>query len=304
MVLRASRLLADVRKGDRLAGVRIAPLRTVQRLRQVLDANPGARYFTVRRIIAALGDSPQGPTLALFSAAGVLQVPDAGHLQGVVTCAIGAQLVLRRPDVVLPRMILMRKISRDTLTSLVGVATLLLKRAETVIHTRWNGVFHPGAGIALGVLLFLLGVASLSPFLGMAATHAASAFVMSIGLAEGDGLVVMIGALAGVASLAVGMTTAISGKRLWVRAKDWLAHCFRRLCRRAAAWLLDHLDLGELLRIDRNRLLLLAIDFAEPTDKLATPGATLRCSLKARARKIRVAESRKLMEAKSRNDGA
>jgi len=56
---------------------------------------PARPSFLRRRIIAALGDSPRSPTLALFSAAGVFDAPDVGHLSGVMTGALGAQLAFR-----------------------------------------------------------------------------------------------------------------------------------------------------------------------------------------------------------------
>jgi len=160
-------------------------------------------------------------------------------------------------------------------------------------------------GVALGLLLFLLGVASMIPFLGLTAHHAASVFLMSIGLAERDGLTVMIGAVAGIASLAVAVATAMSGKQIWATTKRWLVHCFKRLRLHAAAWLLDRIEkgLGELLRIGwSNLLLLLVAGFAGGFD--ASAGGNGERSLKARARGIRLAESQRLMESKRRSDGA
>lgn len=295
MLLRVNPRLKGIRQGAAPEVRRNTSHRTAQCLRQILDAHPRARHFTVRRIIAALGDAPQGPALALFSAAGVLPVADAGNLSGIVTCAIGAQLVLRRPEAELPRMILMRKISRHSLVSLIGAATHVLRKAEAVIETRWTWVFHRRTSVAVGIVLVLLGVASLTPVLGLPMKHSASAFAMAVGLAERDGLAVVIGAVSGIVSLAIAIAGAISGKRLWASTKRWLVGGFKGLRRRAAAWLLDHFGLGELLRIDRSRLLLLASDFAEPIDdKHTTPDAKHRRSLKARAQRIRLAESQRI----------
>jgi hypothetical protein len=305
MLLQAARHAHDVRQAFAPGSELSAPERPSQRLRRILTSNPRARHFSVRRIIAALGDSPQSSTLALFSAAGVFDAPDVGHLSGVMTGALGAQLAFRRREVALPRAVLKRKIPRSSLAALIGAVANLLESAEALVQPRWDWVFHPGMGVALGLLLFLLGVASMIPFLGLTAHHAASVFLMSIGLAERDGLTVMIGAVAGIATLAVAVTTAMSGKQIWATTKRWLVHCFERLRLHAAAWLLDRIEkgLGELLRIGwSNLLLLLVAGFAGRFD--ASAGGNGERSLKARARRIRVAESLRLMESKRRSDGA
>ena len=305
MLLQAARHADDVRQAAASGGGPSAPERPSQRLRRILTSNPRARHFSVRRIIAALGDSPRSPTLALFSAAGVFDAPDVGHLSGVMTGALGAQLAFRRREVALPRAVLKRKIPRSSLAALIGAVANLLESAEALVQPRWDWVFHPGMGVALGLLLFLLGVASMIPFLGLTANHAASAFLMSIGLAERDGLTVMIGAVAGIASLAVAVATAMSGKQIWATTKRWLVHCVKRLRLRVAAWLLDRIEkgLGELLRIGwSNLLLLLVAGFAGGFD--ASAGGNGERSLKARARGIRLAESQRLMESKRRSDGA
>jgi len=305
MLLQAARHAHDVRQAVAPGSELSAPERPSQRLRRILTSNPRARHFSVRRIIAALGDSPRSSTLALFSAAGVFDAPDVGHLSGIMTGALGAQLAFRRREVALPRAVLKRKIPRSSLAALIGAVANLLESAEALVQPRWDWVFHPGMGVALGLLLFLLGVASMIPFLGLTAHHAASVFLMSIGLAERDGLTVMIGAVAGIATLAVAVTTAMSGKQIWATTKRWLVHCFKRLRLHAAAWLLDRIEkgLGELLRIGwSNLLLLLVAGFAGRFD--ASAGGNGERSLKARARRIRVAESLRLMESKRRSDGA
>jgi hypothetical protein len=307
MLLQAARHLNDVRQAGAPGSGSTADDRPSQRLRRILTSTPRARHFSVRRIIGALGDNPQGPALALFSAAGVFEAPDVGHLSGVMTGALGAQFAFRRQGVSLPRAVLKRKIPRRSLAALIGAVANLLETAEALVQPRWDWVFHPGMGVVLGLLLFLLGVASMIPFLGFTANHAASAFLMSIGLAERDGLTVLIGAVAGIASLAVAVANAMSGKQIWGTTKRWLVHCFKRLRLHAAARLLDRIEkgLGELMRIGWNNLLLLFVaSFAGSIDATADSRTSGGGSLKARALRIRLAESKRLLESKRRSDGA
>jgi hypothetical protein len=286
---------SDVRPSIPIETTLNMPERPAQRLRRILTSNPHARHFSVGRIISELGEAPQGPTLALFSAAGVFGAQDVGHLSGVVTSGLGAQLVLRRRDVTLSRAVLRQKIPRSSLSTLIDAVANVLEKTEAVVKPRWKWVFHPGIGVALGALLFLLGVASMIPFLGLTVNPAASAFVMSIGLAEQDGLMVVIGVGAAILALAAGLANVISGKQMWLTTRNWLVETLKHLRLRVAAWFLDRIEngLGDLLRIEwKSALLLFLSDFAGP--RLEDPtmaGARAVRSLKARAQRIRMARS-------------
>lgn len=294
MLLASARRVHDLRPSLPTQRIPTAPDRPSQRLRRILTSNPRARHFSVRQIISALGEAPQGPTLALFSAAGVFEAQDVGHLSGVVTGSLGVQIALRRRDVSLPRAILKQKIPRSSLATLIDAVANLLEKAEAAVKPRWKWVFHPGVCIGLGSLLFLLGAASMTPFLGLTVNHAASAFVMSIGLAEQDGLVVMIGAGAAILALAATLANVVSGRQVWLTSRNWLVECLERLRRRVAAWFLDRIEngLGDLLRIEwKSALLLFLSDFAGPRIVDPTTAGARARSLKARAQRIRMALS-------------
>jgi len=266
--------------------------RPSHQLRRILTSNPRTLHFSVRRIVAALEATEHAPTLALFSAAAVFEAPDVAHLSAVMTGAVGAQLALRRRKVMLPRALLRRKIPRRSLAALIGAVANLLESAEALVQPRWDWVFHPAMGVAVGLLLFLLGVANMTPFLGVTANHAASAFMMSIGLAERDGLAVVVGAVAGIASLAMAAANAMSGRRLWANTKRWLVNCLNRLRLHFVAAFLDRIErgLGDLLRLSWSGLLLLfASEYTGPADGLGLSGAGGGRSLKERARRIRLA---------------
>lgn len=243
------------------AGVAHDRARLSCRLRRVLAEHPTVRHFTVHHIVTALGSDGAGPSLALFAAAGVFEAPDAGSLSGRVTTALGAGLALGRRDVHLPRSLLRRKIPRASLALLIHGVTAILEGAEGAMRERWTWVFHPLMSAALGLTLFLLGLASMAPIIGGGVQHAASAFFVAVGMAERDGLAVMIGAVAGVASLALAALSVASGQKLWAKIKAWLLFCARKLRLDALADLLDHCcdGLGELVRLRWSGLLLLML---------------------------------------------
>jgi Exopolysaccharide synthesis, ExoD len=162
--------------------------------------------------------------------------------------------------------LLRKKIPRNSLSILVQGISALLDVTEGATRERWNWVFHPATSVALGLILFLLGVASMAPIIGGGAQHAAAAFLIAIGLAERDGLAVMIGALAGIASLAVAALSIASGRKLWKKVRTWLVQCARRLHLSVLAALLDRCcnGLGDLVRLRWGGLLLLLLTPAKP----------------------------------------
>jgi hypothetical protein len=264
------------------------------RLRRVLAAHPNARSFSVNRIIDALNDDSAGPPLALFSAAGVFEVPEMGRLSGFVMSAIGAGLALGRRTVSLPRALLRRKIPRTSLALLIHGIVTVVDATDDAVRQRWSWVFHPSMSVALGLMLFLLGLASMTPIIGGGAQHAASAFLIAVGLAERDGLAVMLGAVAGIAALAVAALSFASGSKLWKRIKYWLLQCARRLRLDALAGLLDRCcdGLGDLVRLRWGGLLLLLLTPATPLPQRKRGDGSGDSALRKRARRALIAAVR------------
>jgi hypothetical protein len=243
------------------AGVAHERARLSCRLRRVLAENPNARHFSVHHIIKALGPDHAAPSIALFSAAGVFEAPDTAHLSAQMTAALGAGLVLGRRTLALPRSLLRRRIPRNSLALLIHGVASMLDTAEHAVRDRWSWMFHPLMSGALGLTVFLLGLASMAPVIGGGVQHAASAFFVAVGMAERDGLVVMIGAVAGIASLALAALSIASGHKLWAKIKAWLLQCARRLHLDALADMLNHCceGLGELMRMSWCGILLLML---------------------------------------------
>lgn len=276
------------------------------RLRRVLTERPRARHFTVNRIINALGSESVGPSLALFSAAGVFSVPDTGALSGFITAALGAGLANGRRMVALPRVLLRRKIPRNTLALLIHGISTLLEGAEGVVQQRWSWVFHPAMSVVLGLTLFLLGVVSMTPVIGSGAQYAASAFLVAIGLAERDGLAVMIGAVAGLASIAVAALSIASGKKLWTKVKEWLLQSARKLRLDAFSIFLDRCcdGLGKLVSLGWSGLLLVMLSpVTTPPPRRRGEGLN-EPALRTRARRARMAAHRAHLTRLARENGS
>jgi hypothetical protein len=271
------------------------------RLRRVLTEHPHAREFTVHKIIHALGDESFGPSLALFSAAGILELPDSAALSGRMISALGSGLALGRQTVALPRALLRRKIPRNALALLIHGVGSLLDEADGAVQQRWTWVFHPAMTVTLGLMLFLLGLASMTPVVGGGAQHAASAFLIALGLAERDGLAVVIGAVAGIAAIAVAALSVASGSKLWRKVKAWLLHCAYKLRLHALAKLLDRCcdGLGELVRLRWGGLLLLILTPVTPLPPRKSGDGSNDSRLRKRARRALLSAVRSPPLAKS-----
>jgi Exopolysaccharide synthesis, ExoD len=161
------------------------------------------------------------------------------------------------------------------------------------LRERWSWVFNPLMSGVLGLVLFLLGLASMAPIVGGGVQHAASAFLVALGMAERDGLAAMIGALAGMASIALAVLGVLSGKKLWTKIKAWLLRCARWLHLRAFAQLLDHCceGIGDLVRLRWSGLLLLMFAPAPPLERLHAD-RDLESPLRRRVRRVRMVAER------------
>ncbi len=254
------------------------------RLRRVLSEHPHVREFSIQKIINALQTEATPSVLAMFSAAGVFEVPDAASVSGRMIASIGAGLASGRRSITLPRRLLRRKIPRNSLSILVQGIVSVMDTAGAKVRERWSWVFHPAMSVALGVMLFLLGIVSMAPVIGGGIQHAASAFMIGVGLAERDGLTVMIGAIAGMASIAYAVYSVVTGHKLWCRVKAWLVRCVRRLHLNFLARILDGIcdGVGDLARIRWGGLLLLLVTPGEPCEAQRARGGKIGGRLKQR----------------------
>jgi hypothetical protein len=84
-----------------------------------------------------------------------------------------------------------------------------------------SGSSHPEVQRILGVLIFVLALAIAVPLLGFNVAHAAAIFTISLGLVEQDGVAILIGVVAGLASLVLVLAAGVSGKALRSKAFVW-----------------------------------------------------------------------------------
>lgn len=191
-----------------------APLRTSEILRGILSRNPGVKRFSVRRILASIGHDRFEASLMLFSIPAIIPVTSSSGMVSLPTGTIGCQLIAGEKRIALPRFILRKTVSRRSLAVAIHAVLPLLEAAEKVVRPRWSWVNHEISRRVLGLFVVLLAVAIAYPLFGFNAFHATSIFVISLGMAERDGLAVMVGVVAAVVSLATLAASGVSNRAL------------------------------------------------------------------------------------------
>lgn len=181
---------------------RSAPaIRTSQILREILTKNPTVKNFTVKQIVESIGDTAFGTSLMFFSIPGMLPIPGISTLVVIPTGTIAGQMITGKKQIRLPKFILKRTVPRRSLSVAIHTILPILEKAEKVAKPRWQWASHPAAQRILGLFIFVLALAIAFPIPGFNVPQAISIFIIALGLVEKDGLTILIGVIAGLASL-------------------------------------------------------------------------------------------------------
>jgi hypothetical protein len=194
-------------------------------LRGILLKNPGIKTFSVQRILSSVG-SDRFEALLVLSLPAIVPVTGGRRMAAMSAGAIGCQMAAGSRRIKLPSFILKKSVSRRALAVAIHAVLPILEAAQKMLRPRWSWVSHANVRRAVGLFVFLLAIAIAQPFFGFHTLHATSIFVMSLGMAENDGLAVLLGVAVGLVSLA---TVVASGLSVRARAGAWLRKLARRL---------------------------------------------------------------------------
>jgi hypothetical protein len=262
--LRVVEAARDADAGEETGGppaVADLPLaRTSEILRGILLKNPGVKTFSVRRILSAIGDDRFDTALMMFSIPAIVPVPGGRDVVALPTGMIACQLLSGRRRIKLSPVLLKKSVSRKALAVALYAIVPALEAAEKVLRPRWTWMSHASARRAIGLFVFVLALALAQPFLGFGPLHAMAIFVTSLGMAEQDGLAVLIGVAVGLSSLAMLAASYGSARALRTRAATWMRKIARRLGLQAFARLLEkrgYVRLARLVTLTWSDLLLL-----------------------------------------------
>jgi hypothetical protein len=216
------------------------PMRASEVLRGILVNNPGVELFTIRRILRSIDKERVDLRLLLVSLPAIIPVQAPNGAIAVPASALGYQLLSAQRELKLPRFILKKSVSRRSLAVAIHSVLPMLEAAEKLIRPRWAWVSHHTSQRALGLFVLLLALAVGFPLLGLTPLHATSIFVIALGMAEKDGLAVLIGVVAGLLSLAMTLSSVASARAMRSQGLRWLRKLVKRTSLSIAADKLDH----------------------------------------------------------------
>jgi hypothetical protein len=179
--------------------------RTSQILRDILAKNPDVTEFTVEQIVNSIGENSFGTSLMFFAIPEVVPIPVPGLAAIVVipTAVISAQMALGHQQIKLPKFILKKRVPRKALAAAIRAILPFLEKAEKVAKPRWKWATTPLARRLLGLFIFILALSIAFPMPGFNMPQAISTFIIALGLAEEDGMLIAAGVVGGLASLAL-----------------------------------------------------------------------------------------------------
>ena len=203
-------------------------VRVSEILRGVLTKNPELKSFSVARILTSIGDEHVEASLVMFSVPAILPVPGA---RGIVApaSAVAFHVFSDEKQLRLPRFILRKQVSRRSLAVAIHALLPVLEAAERLARPRWRWVAHPLSRRLVGLLVFLLAVAIAYPLSGYSVLHALSIVAISLGMAEQDGLAVMLGIVAGIISLAILAGAGVTARDVRAKVMKALKKLARKL---------------------------------------------------------------------------
>ncbi|MBN8534522.1 MAG: exopolysaccharide biosynthesis protein [Rhizobiales bacterium] len=162
-------------------------------------------------IILALGPRSFGMVLVMFGLPNLLPVPGLPILCGFIIGIIAFQMVLGKDHLVLPRWVGSKRVKREDLSRVVQRATPTLSAIERAMRPRIAVLTDPPMQRVLGVILCILALALMAPipFFGGIAPGIA-VILLGLGLAERDGVVVLLGGLASVFAVIVTLLVTLA----------------------------------------------------------------------------------------------
>ena len=183
---------------------RVAARRTSDILKKLIS-DESQQILTVEQIVKALGPTSFGTSLMVFSIPEVLPIPLPGMTMVMVipTGIISSQLVRGKREIRLPNALLKRSIPRKAFAAAVNAILPFLERAERGTRVRWRWASNPVAKRFLGLFILIMAavIALPIPFTNMPA--AISVFIISLGMVERDGVLISLGILLGLATIAM-----------------------------------------------------------------------------------------------------
>ncbi|PSB41873.1 exopolysaccharide synthesis protein exod [Cyanosarcina cf. burmensis CCALA 770] len=185
-------------------------LHTSRLLRQFLERHAEQEYVSLGELVEELGDRAYGPLLVICALPEALPLPVAGvsAIIAIPLMLVSAQLSLGFSRPYLPKWLAKRRWKQKNLAKVVEKGLNYLAKAEKIVRPRWGFITSRLAQRLLGLFILLMAIIIALPIPLGNMLPAIAIVVISLGMSEGDGLLVVVGVLAASVILAV-MVSAI-----------------------------------------------------------------------------------------------
>lgn len=159
---------------------------------------------TLAWVIARLRDRSFGILLFLLALLGFL--PGASLIVSILLLWPAVQMMMARSAPAFPRLIMQRRVSMARLAWLVRRLSPVLRWLENLVRPRWPTPFEATKRV-VGAMVFLLSVTAASPIPFGQVIPFLAIMLIAFAYLEEDGMLLCVGLVAGLASLAVSVAT-------------------------------------------------------------------------------------------------
>lgn len=176
-----------------------------RRLTEIVASLDGRPSFAIGELVDELGERAVGALMFIFAVPNIIPTPPGtSAVLGLPLVILTFQLMVGRQTLWLPQTIRKRTIDGALVATFVRKSMPVLVRFEKVLRPRLSFlVLSDLAERVMGLIAFLLAIVLFLPIPLANIVPAAAIAVMALGLAERDGLAVLVGYLLGVGTVVV-----------------------------------------------------------------------------------------------------
>lgn len=131
-------------------------------------------------------------------------VPGISLIAGFMMIVPASQLIMGYRAPLLPKFLRERQISVTQLRKIGNRIIPWVEKAEQYIKPRWSALTSPSMLVVIGVFVVVLAIVITIPLPLCNLAPAISVTILAFGLLERDGLMILIGLMAGIIALAIG----------------------------------------------------------------------------------------------------
>lgn len=146
--------------------------------------------------------------------------PPIAIIAGLIVMFLSFQMIIGMKEVWLPKFITEKSIKRSTLTVIVEKSTIYLYKLERFTRRRFTFVSNPITERIIGAFIFFLAGITLTPIVFANTIPGLAIILISFGMINKDGLMVIIGFIVGIFSIFVVWLMISVGLNVVMRVLD------------------------------------------------------------------------------------